>query len=64
MFCFNTTPHTTTKHLPYEVVFGHKPRILSFLKTQDPLYNYDDFLHELRYRMQIANENAKKNICL
>ncbi len=63
MFVYNTTPHTSTKFMPYELIFGHKPSIPhSFVKSPDPLYNYDDYAKELNYRMQISNKLAKENI--
>lgn len=63
MFCYNTTPHSVTKFTPYELVFGHKPSIPhSFMKSPEPLYNYDDYMKEFKYRMQISHKLAKENI--
>lgn len=63
MFVYNTTPHSTTKFMPYELVFGHKPSIPhSFMKPPEPFYNYDNYVKELNYRMQTSFKLAKKNI--
>lgn len=63
MFCYNTTPHTVTKYMPFELLFGYKPQIPhSFLKDPEPLYTYDDYVKELKYRMQFSNKIAKNNI--
>lgn len=63
MFCYNSTPHTVTQFMPFELLFGHKPQIpSSFLKSPEPLYTYDDYAKELKYRMQKSNEIAKENI--
>lgn len=49
--------------MPFELLFGHKPSIpSSFLKSPEPLYTYDNYIKELKYRMQISHKLAKENI--
>lgn len=62
-FAFNTTVHSETKYQPYEFVFG-KSCILpnNLVDKIDPLYNPDNYVLELRYRLQKANLDARKNL--
>lgn len=60
---YNTTPHSSSKYTPYELVFGKHPILPSSItKTATPLYNYDDYSHELRFRLQNAWRNAVVNL--
>ena len=53
MFSYNTTPHTSTNFMPYELVFGYKPNIPdSISKNVDLLYNYDDYFYDLKFKLQ------------
>lgn len=63
-FNYNTTPNQSTDHKfsPFELVFMRKPNMPSeFLKTDiDPLYNVDNIVSEMKYRMQRSHlETAK-----
>lgn len=62
MFSYNTTPHTSTKFSPHELIFGTKPNIPSSI-TKEPefKYTYDDYLDILKMRMQKSHEIAKNN---
>lgn len=63
--CFtqNTTPHTMTNFMPYELVFGNKPNLPSSLHTDpEPFYNYDDFSLEMKNKLQISWKIARENI--
>lgn len=63
MFIYNTTPHHSTKFMPYELIFGIIPNIPSSIKQSvDPLYNYDDYSKELKFRLQTVYEIAKNNL--
>lgn len=54
---------STTKYMPYELLFGTVPNIPnSFQSSVDPLYNYDDYSKNLKFRMQNLYEIAKQNI--
>lgn len=62
MFCYNSTPHSSTEIMPFEILYGFKPTIPSSVKSdRDVIYNYDDYLSELRYRLQTAYSVAKSN---
>jgi transposase InsO family protein len=66
-FAFNTTVHTETQYTPFELVFGKICCLPSSIVTQPtvPLYNPNDYRHELKYRLrrawQEANENLEKS---
>jgi len=60
---YNTTPHTAHKFTPYELVFSIQPVIpSSFLKPPSQGYNYNDYVSDLRTRMQEARQMAKKHL--
>ena len=62
-FSFNNTVHTETKYTPYELVFG-KICVLpsNIINNVDPLYNFDSYPHELKYRLQNAWADARSNL--
>lgn len=63
-FAFNTTVHSETKYSPFELVFGKKCSLPSNLHNNviDPLYNYDSYPKELKYRLQKAQADARENL--
>lgn len=62
-FGYNTTVHSETKLTPYELVFGKLCSLPNnLLKNVDPLYNFDHYPFELKYRLQVSQREAKKNI--
>lgn len=62
-FAFNTTIHTETKYSPYELVFGKRCNIPSNLTDRlDPLYNFENYPNELKYRLQKSQLEAKCNL--
>lgn len=63
-FSYNTTVNTVTKYTPYELVFGKICRIPSNLQGEsvEPLYNFDDYPLEFKYRLQRAQNDAKENL--
>lgn len=62
-FAYNTTVHTETKYTPYELIFGQTVRLPSNLSEgTDPLYNFNDYPLELKYRLQKACSDAKNNL--
>lgn len=63
MFCYNTHVHSSTKFMPYELVFGIKPRIPnSFTSTPEFKYTYDAYHNQLQHRLQKSHEIARKNL--
>lgn len=62
-FAFNNTVHTNTKYTPYELVFGKQCKLPSNIDTgTEPLYNFDNYPLELKYRLQKAWDDAKNNL--
>lgn len=62
-FAYNNTVHTETKYCPYELVFGKLCHIPSNLSNEiDPLYNFDAYPKELKYRVQNACQDARNNL--
>ena len=63
MFSYNTTIHTTTKFTPHELLFGVKPNIpSSLLQSPEFKYTYDDYVSELKLKLQTSHKIAKENI--
>lgn len=62
-FAYNTTVHAETKFTPYELVFGKKCSLPSNLTLDlEPLYNYDHYPCELKYRLQLSQKEARNNL--
>lgn len=63
VFSYNTHVHRTTKKTPFEMVFGRIANIpSSFKKDPIPLYNHDDYVLDLKNRLQQINSEVRKNI--
>lgn len=65
MFTYNTTPHSSTKYTPFELVYGTTATLPSAI-TKSPKndYNYNDFISNLRYKFQETRKIAKENIII
>jgi hypothetical protein len=62
-YTYNTSEHSSTGYTPLELVFGHPSSLPSALKSEpSPECNYDDYLSELKGRLQTAHHVAKKNL--
>lgn len=62
-FSYNTTVHTETKYTPFELVFGKICTLPSDLGLSiEPLYNYNDYPKEMKFRLQRAQYDAKNNL--
>lgn len=63
-FAYNNTVHTETKYTPHELIFGKIAKLPSNLVNNqiDPLYNFEDYPKELKYRLQQACHDAKNNL--
>jgi hypothetical protein len=64
-FAYNTVKNSTTKFSPHELVFGSIPEIPTNLKkSPEIIYNYDDFILDLKHKFRKTHEIARKNIIL
>lgn len=62
-FSYNNTVHTETRYTPHELVFGKKCVLPSNLVNKvDPLYAHDNYALELKYRLQVAQQDAYNNL--
>lgn len=62
-YSFNNTVHTETKYTPFELVFGKPSRIPSRISDYiEPLYNPDSYPLDMKYRLQVAQQDARKNL--
>ena len=62
-YTYNTSEHSATGYTPFELVFGHPSSLPSALRSKpSPQYNYDDYVSELKGRLQKAHHVAKKNL--
>lgn len=64
-FSYNTTVHSETQYTPYELVFGKICTLPNnLISSVDPLYNYESYPKEFKYRLQRAHLDAKNNLLL
>lgn len=62
-FSYNTTPHSITKFTPYEILYGRRCNIPGILQsTPQPLYNYDDIIQNVKFKMQNCHKIAKERL--
>lgn len=64
-FCYNTTPNASNDFVysPFEILFGRKPtQILTSNVTLAPLYNIDNVVQEIKYRLTRAHLETRKLI--
>lgn len=62
-FAYNTSVHSETQFTPYELVFGKKCILPSNLcKLIEPIYNYESYPCELKYRLQLSQKEARDNL--
>lgn len=55
-FAYNNTVHTETNYTPHELVFGKSCKLPNNLDSGiDPLYNFDNYALEFKYRLQISS---------
>jgi len=61
-YVYNTTVHSATGFTPFELLFGCPSTLPSALKKPpEPQYNYDDYVSELRSRLQTVHHHAHNN---
>jgi hypothetical protein len=62
-YVYNSTEHSATGYTPFELLFGHPSSLPSSLKSPpSPQYNYDDYVSELRDRLQSAHQAARSKL--
>lgn len=64
-FAFNNTVHSETKYTPHELLFGKLSKLPSnatISNCKDPLYNFDNYPLELKFRLQQACHDAYDNL--
>ena len=62
-YAYNTSERSGTGYTPFELVFGHPSSLPSALRSEPcPQYNYDNYVSELKGRLQTAHNVAKKNL--
>ena len=62
-FSHNNTVHSATGYAPAELVFGKITNIPSNLGvTIDPIYNFDSYISELKYRLNLSLADARTNL--
>jgi hypothetical protein len=62
-YAYNTSEHSATGYTSFELVFGHPFSLPSALRSEpSSQYNYDDYVSELKGRLQTAHHIAKKNL--
>jgi len=62
-FSYNSTPHTATSFMPFELLFGCKPTLpTSLTKEVEPYYNYNDYCAELKFRLQSCWNLARNKL--
>jgi len=62
-YVYVTTVHTTTAYTTFELRYGFRSEVPSALReTPNAEYNYQNYLTELRRRLQSAHEVAKQKL--
>jgi hypothetical protein len=65
MYVYNTTSHTATGYTPFELVYGFRSILPSTLhETPSTQYSYDDYVLELKNRLQTAHSVARQKLIL
>lgn len=62
-FAHNNTVHSATGYTPTELVFGKITNLPSnLMESIDPIYNFDSYINELKYRLRVAWMDARDNL--
>lgn len=62
-YVYNLTTHRATGYAPFELLFGYRARVPTSLQERPtPTYTYDDYVSELKGRMQAAHAIARDRL--
>lgn len=62
-FVINSSINRSLGYTPHQLLFAYKLTLPSNLtKKPDPVYNYDDYYSELKYKLQLAHTKAKEHL--
>ncbi|KAL4153185.1 hypothetical protein QTP88_001018 [Uroleucon formosanum] len=63
LFVYNLAEYTSTGYQPYTLLYGRELIIPVNLKSNpEPRYNYDDYLYDLKQKMQESHKIAKERL--
>lgn len=59
-FAYNATPNDDLAgYSPYELVYGRPPNTPTFFQYKpEPIYNVENYVQELRFKLSIAHQQA------
>ncbi len=62
-YSYNTTKHSATGFTPFELLFGRLSTVPSAINgPPEPQYNYDNYVSELKSRLQTVHYQARQNL--
>ena len=58
-YCYNTTPNTHHAYSPFEILFGKAVKQFENTKLNivNPVYNYDSYITELKFKLQVIHKH-------
>lgn len=63
MYYYNSTPHTSTKYSPFELVFGKLCALPNdIIRAKEKVYDIDNYMNELKIKLKYAHDNAAINL--
>lgn len=63
MLSYSTTTHTSTKHTPFELLFGTQAKLPSSITSNlEFKYTYDDYIDDLQLKLSKSREIARNNL--